>query len=73
MVLVDQPAEDLAPLDRLGPRGPRTCDRAVDVVRATKTEPAVRSMRVVMRDVLAQQVQQMSSMKDQDVIEHLPS
>jgi hypothetical protein len=53
MVLVDQPAEDLAAHDRLGPRWSRAGDRAADVVRATKTDPAVRSMRVVVRRILA--------------------
>ncbi|HYT79734.1 MAG TPA: hypothetical protein VEQ37_10850, partial [Actinomycetota bacterium] len=44
----DQPTEDLPPRDRLGPRRPRAWDRAVDIVRTTKIQPAVRSMRVVM-------------------------
>jgi len=53
MVLVDQPTEDLAARDRLGPRWPRAGDRATDVVRTMKTEPAMRSMRVVVRRILA--------------------
>ena len=73
MVLVDQPTEDLATLDRLGPRRPWTCDRAVDVVGATKTESTVRSIRVVMRGILTQDAPQVSSAQDQHVIEHLPS
>ena len=51
MVLVDQPTEDLAARDRLGPRWPRAGDRAADIVRAMKTEPAMRSMRVVVRRI----------------------
>jgi hypothetical protein len=52
MVLVDHPAEDLATLDRLGPRRPRARDRPADIVRTTKTEPTMRSMRVVMRGIV---------------------
>src|SRR6266511_2026611 len=55
MVLMDQPTEDLPPLDRVGPRRPRAWDRAVDIVRTTKIQPAVRSMRVVMAGILAQE------------------
>jgi hypothetical protein len=75
MVLVDQPTEDLAPLRRLDSGWPwaRAQDWAPDVVRTAKTEPAVRSMRVVMRGILAQDVRQMSTTQDQHVIEHLPS
>jgi hypothetical protein len=54
MVLADKPTEDLAPLRRLAPRRPRTWDRAIDIVRTTKIQPAVRSMRVVMAGILAQ-------------------
>lgn len=72
MILVDQPTEDLATLDRLGPRWARGWDRPPDIVRTTKTEPSVRSMRVVMRGVLTQDVQRVSSVKDQHVIEDLP-
>src|SRR5215207_10274895 len=43
MVLVDQPTEDLATLDRLGPRWSCAWDRPADIVRTTKTEPAMRS------------------------------
>lgn len=73
MVLVDQPTEDLAPLRRLGSRWPWTRDRAPDIVRTAKAEPAMRSMRVVMRGILTQHDQQVSSTQDQHVIEHLPS
>jgi hypothetical protein len=72
MVLVDQPTEDLVTLDRLGPRGPRAWDRPADIVRTTKTEPAMGSMRVVVREVLTQHVHQVHSVKDQHVIEDLP-
>jgi len=36
MVLADQPTEDLAPLDRLGPRWPWAWDRPADIVRMAK-------------------------------------
>jgi hypothetical protein len=72
MVLVDQPTEDLATLDRLGPRWPWARDRPTHIVRTTKTQPTMRSMRVVMRDVLTQHVRQVSSTQDQHVIEDLP-
>jgi hypothetical protein len=39
----------------------------------TKTEPTIRSMRVVVREVLTQQVQQVSSAQDQHVVEDLPA
>jgi hypothetical protein len=54
MVLVDQPTEDLPPGDRLGPRELRAWHRAVDIVRTTQIQPAMRSMRVVMASILAQ-------------------
>src|SRR6266540_3760447 len=66
MVLADQPTEDLVP------RWPWARDPAPDIVRTTKSEPTMRSMRVVVRDVLTQHVHQVSSTQDQHVIEHLP-
>ncbi len=69
---MDQPTEDLATLDRLGPRGLRAWDRPADIVRTAKTEPAMRSMRVVVRGILTQHLHQVSSTQDQDVIEDLP-
>src|SRR6266545_587737 len=72
MVLVDQPTEDLAPRGPHGPRRPRSGHWAPDILRAAKTEPAMRSMRVVMRGVLTQDLRQVSSTQDQHVIEHLP-
>jgi len=56
MVLMDQPTEDLGARDHIGRRWRRARDRAADIVRRAKTEPAVRSMRVVMRGVPAQHV-----------------
>ena len=73
MVLVDQPTEDLAPLRNLASRWSWVWDRPADIVRTTKTEPAMRSMRVVMRGILTQHVRQVPSTQDQHVIEHLPS
>jgi hypothetical protein len=64
MVLGDQPTEDLAPLRRFAPRR-WAWDRLPDIPRRTKAEPTVRSMRVVVRGVLTQDVQRMSSVKDQ--------
>ena len=72
MVLVDQPTDDLAPRRSLGPRWACGWDRTDDFVRATKTEPTMRSMRVVVRDVLTQDAHQVSSAHDQHVIEDLP-
>src|SRR6266542_3990856 len=72
MVLVDQPTEDLAALDRFGPRWPGARDRPADIARTTKTEPAMGSMRVVVRGVLTRHVHQVSSTQDQHVIEDLP-
>jgi hypothetical protein len=72
MVLMDQPTEDLGARDHIGRRWRRARDRAADIVRRAKTEPAVRSMRVVMRGVPAQHVHWVSSVKDQHVIEHFP-
>src|SRR6266540_5380844 len=72
MVLVDQPTEDLPPLDRPAPRGPRAWDRLSDIVRTAKTQPTMRSMRVVMRGTRTQDVHQVSSTQDQHVIEDLP-
>jgi len=72
MVLVDQPTEDLAPLRRLAPRWPWAWNRLPDIVRAAKTQPTMRSMRVVMRGILTQDVRQVSSTQDQHAIEDLP-
>jgi hypothetical protein len=74
MVLVDQPAEDLTALHWLesGWLRARAWERAVDIVRTAKTEPAMRSMRVVMLGVGTQDLRQVSSVKDQHVVEDLP-
>ena len=71
MVLVDQPTEDPAPLRRLGARCAWGWDRPADIVRTTKIQPTMRSMRVVMRGILTQDVRQVSSTQDQHVIEDL--
>lgn len=71
MVLVDEPTEDRAPLDLLGRRSPWAFDRTLDIMRTAKIERAMRPMRVVMRDILTQDIRQVSSAHDQHVIEHL--
>lgn len=73
MVLVDQPTEDLAPLDSPGPGGPRAWGRAPDLVRGAKAEPAMGPIRVVVRSIRMQHSLQVSSTQDQHVIERLAS
>jgi len=73
MVLVDQSTEYLAGLRGPGTRWTRPGDWAPDTLQAAKTEPAMRSVRVVLRGVLTQDLRQVSSTQDQHVIEDLPT
>jgi hypothetical protein len=72
MVFVEQPTEDIAPLDCLGSRRLDTRVPASGGVGTAQIKAAMRPMGVVVGGVRTQDTRQVSSADDQHVIQRFP-